>query len=439
MNILIITTFFPPDTAISAVRPYMFAKYLTRLGHHVTVLRSGELNSSADHYFAALPGVRVISYLGPDSPAEAFQRGEIEAPSTESKSRIAFLPECVRFPIAKAYHALPIDFARKLLRTKKKAALQKAALEKLKGEHFDVVFATYGLLENIYAGQYAAELFHCKWILDLRDSIPQKVSNGIVELAVNKRIQDRAIQNADACTVVSNGLRESSREAGRKEIVTLYNGYEVTDALKTEAAPAPNMLAFCYTGQLYGEERSVEPLLQALSYLAEQGKISLDHILLKYAGADFHVLREQLSRLHMEQIAENHGYVSRSEAAAIQGSCDFFLTMAMNNTDYKGDLSGKFYEGIRCGRPIMALVAGNAPNSELYELNQQYRYGFCYEACRKEELFPQLCDYVLEAYTQKMATGHVPYAPSPELAARFRYDTLAKQLEGICLSLIEGH
>lgn len=86
----------------------------------------------------------------------------------------------------------------------------------------------------------------------------------------------------------------------------------------------------------------------------------------------------------------------------------------------------------------MALVAGNAPNSELYELNQQYRYGFCYEACRKEELFPQLCDYVLEAYTQKMATGHVPYVPSPELAARFRYDTLAKQLEGICLSLMEG-
>ena len=49
MNVLIIATFFPPDTAIAAVRPYLFAKYLTKMGHQVTVLRSGLLELSLIH------------------------------------------------------------------------------------------------------------------------------------------------------------------------------------------------------------------------------------------------------------------------------------------------------------------------------------------------------------------------------------------------------
>lgn len=47
MKILIITTYYPPDTAIAAVRPYMFATHLTQLGHEVTVLRSGRILLSA--------------------------------------------------------------------------------------------------------------------------------------------------------------------------------------------------------------------------------------------------------------------------------------------------------------------------------------------------------------------------------------------------------
>ena len=76
MNILISTTYYPPDTAIAAVRPYMFAKYLVQRGHKVTVLRSGLVSytgdNSADYQ---KQGVRVISYLGEDSPAEKIERG----------------------------------------------------------------------------------------------------------------------------------------------------------------------------------------------------------------------------------------------------------------------------------------------------------------------------------------------------------------------------
>ena len=79
MNILIITTYFPPDSAVAAVRPYMFAKYLIRSGHKVTVLRSGDFFRAPDRSYPALDGLKVISYLGKNCPAEAFERGEISS------------------------------------------------------------------------------------------------------------------------------------------------------------------------------------------------------------------------------------------------------------------------------------------------------------------------------------------------------------------------
>ena len=64
MKILMITSFFAPDTAVAAVRPYMFAKYLALRGHDVTVIRSGEILSSIDEQFNCEKfGVRIISYI----------------------------------------------------------------------------------------------------------------------------------------------------------------------------------------------------------------------------------------------------------------------------------------------------------------------------------------------------------------------------------------
>ena len=106
MEILIITPINPPDPAVAAVRPYMLAKYLTKRGHKVTVLRSGEFYASASDFFDMSIPVRVISYLGPDSPAEQYARGELkEVPDIEAKSRIDFLPEVIRKPIAAAFNA----------------------------------------------------------------------------------------------------------------------------------------------------------------------------------------------------------------------------------------------------------------------------------------------------------------------------------------------
>ena len=433
MNILIITTFYPPDTAVAAVRPYMFAKYLTQYGHKVTVLRSGEFYNSASDFFDMSIPVRVISYLGPDSPAEQYARGELkEVPVVEGKSRLAFLPDAIREPIAWVYNTCmnPVRFVQAQKAIAAKVEKQKAALDAMAGEHFDVVFSTFGQQENIAAAQYAAKLFGCKLIQDFRDPLARRVFYPWAQYRYLKRIQDQAIKNADGMTTVSEGFRRELM-AGLKSgtpNITLYNGYEPTAQEAQTDAVEPGVFTFCYTGILY-EFSDFTPLLQALKQLSQQGKIDLAKVKLNYAGKDFGNLQAIARNMGMEDILLNHGYVSRAEALRLQSISDVFLVLSWNRHDSQGVMPGKFYEGIRAKKPILSLVSGDEAGSELNLINDRFDYGFCYEEARKEVLMPELCNFLEKAYREKMEKGAVQYTADPELEATFRYDNLAKQLE----------
>ena len=434
MNILILTTYYPPDTAIAAVRPYMLAKYLTKRGHTVTVLRSGEFYNSASDFFDMTIPVRVISYLGPDSPAERYARGEQkEFPVIERGSRIGFLPEAIRKPISDLYNACmsPVRFRQEQRYISEKVEKMKTVLDTMAGEHFDMVFSTFGQQENIAGGQYAAKLFGCKLIQDFRDQLAIRPFFTGRQYRYLKRIQDAAIKNADGMTTVSEGSRRELME-GLGECtpnITLYNGYEPMEQLESDDACEAGILSFCYTGILYGEHRDFTPLIGALRRLADEGRIDPAKIKLHYAGSDFGILQNIAQKLGMESILINHGYVSRAEAMRLQCISDIFLVLSWNLRDSQGILTGKFYEGIRAKKPILSLVSGDLAGSELDYLNEKFDYGFCYEQARADERLPALCDFLEKAYREKMETGAVQHKPNPELEETFRYDNIAKQLE----------
>ena len=439
MKILIITSWYPPDTAIAAVRPYMFAKYLSRLGHSVTVFRSGAISQSCDSFFEELPEVRVISYLGEDSPAEKFSRGEWKNDPNYGRSRIFFLPEEIRLEIAKLYHWVmqPLDFMRSKKRVNALLEQQKKALENLKEERFDVIFSTFGEAENIFAGQFAGKLFQCPVIQDFRDPVAVRTFQSGSHYRYWKKIQDGGVLNADACTAVSEDLlHEICSGLKVKNKMVLYNGYEPVDSNFTQAVSS-EALSFCYTGQLYGGLSDFSPLLKAIQKLSQEGKISLDHIKIHYAGKDFELLHQKAAAMGVEKVLINHGYVGRTEAAKMQAESDFFVVLSWNTTNSKGILTGKFYEGIRAKKPIISIVSGDAPRSELYMINEKYHYGFCYEMIREKEQFQLFCDFLENAYHEKMQSGNITHIVSRLLAEDFRYDVLAKCLETLCFDLID--
>lgn len=437
MNILIIATYYPPDTTIAAVRPYMLAKYLSRLGHSVTVLRSGEIHETADRFFEPVPEVRVVSYLGENAPSELFERGELAAPRTHKRHGKIYQIT------ARLYHKVkPLFVKEHSLEDQQEnmencLKMQKSCIDTLaeNGAEFDIVFSTYSRLENAYAGEYVAKKFGCKWIMDFRDPIAQENAQSPEIYQKSKELQDYFIQKSDLFTTVAEDCEKLMREGvSDANGAVLHNGYEELSHISKEQASG--VLTLCYTGQIYERQISaVITLLKAMRQLLDRGVIEKSGLQVHLAGQNAERIIKRAEKMGLKGIFIDHGYVNRQAASRLQDSADVFLLFSWNTEKEQGAITGKFYEGIRAQKPVLSIVAGTVPNGELYRMNENYHYGFCCELC-KEDHFEALCDYLAQAYQQKMKEGRVCYEPSPQLALDFRYDNLAKRLSDLCQELV---
>ena len=231
-------------------------------------------------------------------------------------------------------------------------------------------------------------------------------------------------------------LREVCPDEYQSRGRVLYNGFEHVSDAEFTTESEKDVLSFCYTGQVYAGKQDFSPLLKALRKLSDERKISLDKIRIHYAGRNFGYLYQKAEKYGVANVMIDHGHMQREDVLQLQKRSDLFVVLSWNTKKSQGVLTGKFYEGIRAHKPILAMVAGEVPNSELNLIEQQYHYGFCYETSRKKEQFGRLCDYIEKAYQDKMASGAVGYAPDAALAQDFRYDVLSKRLEEICHQLI---
>lgn len=440
MRFLIICSFYPPDTAIAAVRPYMLAKHLSLQGHEVTVLRSGEFNHLPDSSYEMLENVEVISYLGNDSDAERYKRGEELAVSkktqakSKSKSKYSWLPPFLYKLLSRIYLLLisPSNDRKQIKKANAHFEIQQRSIDELynKGYSFDCVFSTYSTLENIFAGEYAAGKFSAKWIQDFRDPVTQYNRPGSFWWNIKaKKIQKHALATADMCTAVSEGLAETlSLCLPGVKVEVLYNGYD-EDPEDCISEVRKEQLVLCYTGQVYGtRSEALELLLKHLCNLISENMISADSLRFVYAGNDSMKVKTLFEKYNLNSILEDHGYVTRSDALSLQREADVFVVLSWNTDKMQGVLTGKFYEGMKSNKPIISVVVGNRPDSELLIINNRYKYGFCLEEKSDRQQGKQFEDYLCELYHEKMNNGCLSYRTPDELKGVFRYDRIAARL-----------
>lgn len=439
MKILIITTYFPPDTAIAAVRPFMFAKYLIELTHDITVIRSGKIGRYIDNMTLDIAKLNVLSYNSDVLLLNELENKNINNAHKIRRSRIGFLPLCLRKPLSKIYNYLnsPFRAISKIRTAKKNFALQKELIDKLKkeGRTFDVIFSTYGELENVYAGEYAAKVFDCKWNLDFRDAIAQRRA-GIITYLINLNVQKKAILSADLCTAVSQDLSEDLNHYTKdKKIATLYNGFDEID-FDINYINDKNTLSFCYTGKLYSGNGDASFLFETLRRLSDKRKINLNNIIFYYAGDCFEKLVLQAKKHNVEKILVNCGYLGREDTLRLQLQSDIFVVLTWNTKKDRGILTGKLYEALRARKPIIALVSGNQPNSEIKRLIETNKWGICCEKANSKQDILNLKYYIMQQYEKKMSgVGIISEALDCSID-KFNYKNLTRELDTILTSLV---
>jgi hypothetical protein len=160
---------------------------------------------------------------------------------------------------------------------------------------------------------------------------------------------------------------------------------------------------------LYGGERDMSTLFQAIRDLIDSHKINIRDIVLIYAGKEFNVLQNQAHKFGLEDILKNEGYVSLEESIIIQQNSDIALICTWNTQKDQGIMTGKVFESFLASKVILAIINGDLPESELKHIIAYVNGGFSYEegADNIQKEYNDLCDFISDRVIEKKKFGFV--------------------------------
>jgi hypothetical protein len=204
-----------------------------------------------------------------------------------------------------------------------------------------------------------------RWIADFRDPWTNIDFYKDLNLtgwadAVHHRMEREVIQGADAVLVVSNGMAEEFLQMRPKLLKVITNGYDESDVEQVEVT-LDEKFTISHIGTL-NAARNPRTVWKALSQLcAENNAFEADLQIQLVGKVDFSVL-EDIRVLGLEANLTKIDYLPHADAIARQQSSQLLLLLINNTANAKGILTGKFFEYLASGRPILGVgpVDGDA-------------------------------------------------------------------------------
>jgi glycosyltransferase involved in cell wall biosynthesis len=381
MKILMITPFFYPQNVIAVSRVGQWTKYLSRLGHDVTVLTTKkypfwqldyniEMPSNVDIVEVDfLPSI-VKKLLGLSGTQSERTKYRIESNSKVKKTLREYKSKFTKYFDP---HDLWISPA-------SKTGLAMASVEK-----FELIISSY----SPAAAHHVAKAIKRKnidsvWIADFRDLWAKNhlSTHGYVRRYFEYAREKHCIQDADILVTISDTLAEAMKESyPKKNIEVIPNGYDHEDysgfhinTYGTHKSESRTIIS--YTGMIYEGKRDPSPLLLAINQLIEAGDIHKEDFIVNFYGPSKNIIDKIVTNgnFNKNNFINVYDQVSRDRASEIQRTSDILLLLEWPDKRARGVLTGKLFEYLISGKPILGV--GVHPQSEAGLLIAKTQSGF---------------------------------------------------------------
>lgn len=300
-----------------------------------------------------------------------------------------------------------------------------------KGE-FDVVFSSYPEAETHEAAKYVLKKGVAKkWIADFRDPMNYAVFAGN-SFGKDWERQLRYERRADSVIVNSEGAMEKYLGPGvdPQKITYLPNGFDPEDfsVSASSSMAAPDKLRIFYAGTLYAGKRDLSALFKAAGELRDEGRILEKSIQFEYAGAEWPIFLGFAQKYALENCCVNYGYITHKRVMEILGQIDCSIVCTHNTKEDKGVVTGKVFELLLVGKPIIAIVGGDLPDSELGAIIKDCSAGIVYEQANDDKDRALLKQWFCTAYQEKMRFGSLSSQLNAAERDKYSYENIAHRL-----------
>jgi len=351
VKVLLVSFYFPPAGGGGVQRPLKLAQYLPPLGIETHVLAPDDprwIHRDEGLRVPTQAWVHRARYIGPmgRKPAEELHGKQgLERAATHAKllGRRALVPdENVSWNLT----AIP------------------AAIRLVRRHGIDVVITTSPPNSIHLVGVAVKRATGVRWVADLRDSPVAHVHRRSESAAVRAKekvdlgIARLVARSADAIVGVADFISDEVRALEpRGRVVTIPNGSDFDDFEGLAYTPGER-LRITHAGSFFGK-RDPRPFLQALS---DSGLDIQARFLGDFRSAD----REWAEGLGLGDRLELIPYAPRATSLALQRDSEALLLLIPDAGGRgKGVLSGKIFEYIAAGRPILAAVPPDGAAADL--------------------------------------------------------------------------
>ncbi|SMC09969.1 glycosyltransferase [Nitratiruptor tergarcus] len=244
------------------------------------------------------------------------------------------------------------------------------AIKIIKKEEVDFIITSYSPPAGIAIAHKLKKIYpSLKWIADFRDLWAYNhiiYAKGIFRI-YEKYKEKKLLSNVDKIITVSDPLtNEMKKHYPCKAIFTIENGYDPEEFKNwknniTFQPKINNKLVISYLGTIYPKKRDPSILFEVINELIEEKIIDKSQIEINFFGDNKNQLEDMIKLKNYNKfgIINIKGFVSREESLRIQKDSDILLFLEWNNPSAKGVLTGKLFEYLVSGRPILGVGITN--------------------------------------------------------------------------------
>ena len=446
-RVLIVSYYYPPSSAVGAVRPSKFVDYLSAFDWHPIVLTASPPFAPAQHRQDTRGHDRIRPTVCHEKewphPLKAYERFRERTAAKRGKAQ-EYAAKTI-LPYAQCYDSGRWGVKRWLLAflslpDRETTWLVPAVLRGLRqirksgARH---VITTGPPFTCHLVGLLLKRMTGVRWIADFRDpwSLRHKFPvfrNGATD-KVESRLIAAVMRHADVVLSVTDAMTDEAKQEHAdipgERFQTLMSGFDPEDFSGIKwARPYPDPIIFSYFGTFY-HGRTPEPFLTALKGLLDDGSLKRGDIRVRFVGqvtlADGQPVSKMLRDLGLEDLVSLHTPVPRREA--LKQTLESHVVLVLDER-HPVQIPLKLYDAMAAGVTVFNVGSGGAAAEVLRRTGR----GVSVRYERPAEVRAGILECVKQARSAVTASSSRPWEDSAIQEFHFRRLTgrLAAYLDG---------
>ncbi len=359
-KLLIISYYWPPSGGSGVQRWLKFVKYLPEYGFepHVLIPSNPTYPQLDPSLLKDIPGSVKVLKVPISEPYEWFARitGIDKKQATQASAIQNIHSSSWKSKLALWIRSnLFIPDARMLWIRPAARALRKYLQE----NHIDrIISSGPPHSTHLIALRIKRTMPHIQWFADFRDpwtNIDFYRDLSLTQLADrrHKKLEKTVLQTADRVIAVGNQMASELSEIAGRNIDVITNGFD-TDDFPEKKIPIDDEISLTHLGSL-GKTRNPHVLWKALSKLKTENPARFAQIRVRLIGNVDASVFEAASIEDIQECVEHIDYVDHHEIANYLGRSNLLLLIVNEAPNAKGIVTGKAFEYLASGRPIVCL------------------------------------------------------------------------------------